>query len=238
MLQRMRAMNARYAIYLAPPSDTLLWRAGCRWLSRDPERDVPLDRPQVPGYSLQRLQLLTRSPALYGLHATLKAPFRLAEGRTPDSLREALGRFAAQRRPFTMPPLEVSELSGFLALCAVERCEALHALADDCVITFDRFRRPPDAEELARRRATRLSPLQDALLQEYGYPYVLEAYRFHITLTERLDAADAKKLQPWLSDFLSDALREPQVVDTICLFVQESPSAAFRLTDRFFSSSV
>ena len=233
----MQTMNARYAIYFAPSPDTLLWRAGCHWLGRDPARDAPLDQPQVPGYSKQRLQLLTKSPAQYGLHATLKAPFRLAEGCRPESLREALGRFAALRSPFTMPPLEVAELSGFLALCPVERCEALHALADDCVTVFDEFRRAPDAEELSRRRATRLSPLQDALLQQYGYPYVLEAYRFHITLTERLDSADAQTLRPWLSDFLSEALFEPVVVDTVCLFVQESPGAAFRLTDRFCSSS-
>jgi len=236
-LQPSRAMNARYAIYFAPSPDTLLWQAGCRWLGHDPERDVPLDRPQVPGYSLQRLQLLTSSPALYGLHATLKAPFRLADGYTPKSLRKVLGRFAAQRSPFAVPPLEVTELSGFLALCPVERCHAMHALADDCVTVFDEFRRTPDAEELARRRTTRLSPLQDALLQKYGYPYVMEEYRFHMTLTERLDPVDARTLRPWLSDFLSGALREPVVVDTICLFMQESPGTAFRLTDRFPVSS-
>jgi putative phosphonate metabolism protein len=230
-------MNARYAIYFAPSSHTLLWRAGCHWLGRDPARDVPLERPQVPGYSAQRLELLTSSPALYGLHATLKAPFRLAQGYTPQSLREALGRFAAHHSSFTMPPLEVTQLSGFLALCPVERCDALHALADDCVTVFDEFRCPPDAEELERRRATRLSSREDALLQRYGYPYVLQAYRFHITLTERLDSADAQELRPWLSEFLSDALREPAVVDAICLFVQERPGAAFRLTDRFPSSS-
>ena len=136
-----------------------------------------------------------------------------------------------------MPPLEVTELSGFLALCSVERCDALHALADDCVIAFDEFRHPPGAEELARRRAARLSPLQDALLQKYGYPYVLEAYRFHITLTERLDSVDAQRLQPWLIDFVSEALREPVVVDAIYLFVQESPGAAFRLADRVLLGS-
>ena len=230
-------MNARYAIYYAPSPDTPLWHEGCRWLGRDPQRDVPLDRPQVPGYPLTRLQALTTSPALYGLHATLKAPFRLAKGCTPYSLREALGRFAAHRSSFTVPQLEVIEVSGFLALCPVERCAALHALADDCVTVFDEFRRAPDAEELARRRAFRLNPLQDVYLQRYGYPYVLEAYRFHITLTERLDSADAQKLRPWLSDFLSEALCEPAVVDTVCLFVQESPGTAFRLTDRFPSSS-
>jgi putative phosphonate metabolism protein len=230
-------MDARYAIYFAPSPDTLLWRSGCRWLGRDPARDVPLDRPRVPGYSLQRLQLLTRSAALYGLHATLKAPFRLAQGYTPESLREALGRFGAQRSSFTMSPLEVTELSGFLALCPVERCDALHVLADDCVTVFDEFRRPPDAEELERRRATRLSSVEDALLQRYGYPYVLETYRFHITLTERLDSGDAQKLRPWLSEFLSDALREPALVDAICLFVQERPGAAFRLTDRVLLGS-
>jgi hypothetical protein len=124
-------------------------------------------------------------------------------------------------------------LSGFLALCPLERCAALHALADDCVIAFEPFRRAPDARELARRRAIPLSARQDALLQQYGYPYVLEAYRFHMTLTERLASSDAQVLQPWLADYLSAALRESAAVDAICLFVQDRPGVAFRLTDRF-----
>jgi 2'-5' RNA ligase len=194
---------------------------------------VARERPQVPGYSLPRLQELTHVPGLYGFHATLKAPFRLSEGHTPASLREALRRFAAQRSSFTLPPMEVTLLSGFLALCTVERCAALHALADDCVLVFDAFRRAPDAHELSRRRASPLSARQDTLLQQYGYPYVLEAYRFHMTLTQRLEPLDAQVLQPWLADYLSAGLREPAAVDAICLFVQDRPGVAFRLADRF-----
>jgi 2'-5' RNA ligase len=123
-------------------------------------------------------------------------------------------------------------------LCPVQRSGALHALADDCVTAFDAFRRAPEADELARRRVTQLSARQEALLERFGYPYVLEEFRFHMTLTERLAPADAHHLKTWLARFLSAALREPAVVDAICLFVQERPGGAFRITDRFAFGSV
>ena len=140
---------------------------------------------------LQRLAEIIAEPRLYGFHGTLKAPIALAEDVSEGDFLEAVGRFAATQRGFAVPALELGELSGFLALVPAERCVELQDLADRCVVEFDDFRRPADEAELARRRAPGLSPRQDELLVRWGYPYVLEEWRFHLTLTGRLpDAAE------------------------------------------------
>ena len=110
---------------------------------------------------------------------------------------------------------------------------ALDSLAADCVTAFERFRRPSVARELDRRRGAGLSARQDALLVRFGYPYVLDEFRFHITLTERLDPQDSTALKPWLEAHFAAALREPLAVEDLCLFVQERPDAPFRILRRF-----
>jgi hypothetical protein len=163
----------------------------------------------------------------------LKAPFRLAAEESPARLCDALAGFALERAAFALPALKVGSLSGFLALLPTARSEALHGLADDCVRAFDRFRRPADGSELARRRSAGLSERQDALLARFGYPYVLDEFRFHLTLTERLQPDDSTVLEPWLEQHFLAALREPIVVADLCLFVQERPDVPFCILQRF-----
>ncbi len=143
------------------------------------------------------------------------------------------GAFAGERAAFSLPGLQVGSLSGFLALLPIGRSEALHRLADDCVTAFDRFRRPAQADELARRRSAGLNERQDALLVQFGYPFVLDEFRFHLTLTDRLQPHDRAVLQPWLEQYFAAALREPILVSDLCLFVQERPDAPFSILQRF-----
>jgi putative phosphonate metabolism protein len=226
-------MSHRYAIYFAPSEASLLWRTGSRWLGRDAAQDIPLAQPGVPGHGAEQVSALTQSPRLYGFHATLKPPFRLAKEQSAAGLRDALATFTRERDAFALPALEVASLSGFLALLPAGRSEALHALADDCVTAFDRFRRPPEPSELARRRRAGLSQREEVLLARFGYPYVLDAFRFHMTLTERLEPHAGTGLKQWLQQHFIAALREPIVVADLCLFVQERPDAPFRILQRF-----
>jgi len=189
-------------------------------------------QPRVPGLTRERLRALTAAPRLYGLHATLKPPFRLAAGQSVDALRESARQFALARTAFPLPPLQVARLSGFLALRPSTDSHDLQRLARDCVLTFEPFRRLATQGELARRRAAGLSARQEELLLRYGYPYVLEEFRFHITLTERLDAADAARLQPWLAQHFFTVLGATEQVVDICLFVQERPDGAFQILER------
>ncbi len=226
-------MSRRYAIYFAPSEASLLWRTGSRWLGRDAARDASLAQPEVPGYGTEEISALTHSPRSYGFHATLKPPFHLAEEDSVASLCGALAAFAQERAAFALPALEVASLSGFLALRPIDRDPALHALADDCVSAFDHFRRPAQASELARRRGAGLSERQEALLARFGYPYVLDEFRFHMTLTERLEPRVSADLEPWLQQHFAAALQAPTMVADLCLFVQERPDVQFRILQRF-----
>jgi putative phosphonate metabolism protein len=227
-------MAARYAVYFAPHESTALWRAGCRWLGRDPCAGAGLAQPEVDGWSAERIWDITASPRLYGFHATLKPPFALAEGRTGAQLADAVQELAARLHTFVLPQLAITSLDGFLALQPTAGSTAeLSALADACVIDLDGFRRPPPAEELVQRRAAGLSPRQDQLLVQFGYPFVLDQFRFHMTLTERLPRGDAIRLSPWLSEYFTAATASPLLCDAICLFLQERPAEAFVLLQRF-----
>ena len=226
-------MSARYAIYYAPAQGSVLWQAGCRWLGRDPATRESLQQPAVPGWSAQRVHRITASARLYGLHATLNPPFRLAPGYDPEALDRALAAFARQRSPPAALQLSLAPLAGFLALQPLAPSAPLLDFAAACVTGFDAFRCPPEDGELVRRRAAGLSLRQDVLLLEFGYPYVLDQFRFHITLTDRLTPEDLACLQPWLAAYLTDALREPLTLSDICLFVQPAAAQPFRLLRRY-----
>jgi putative phosphonate metabolism protein len=226
-------MTARYALYFTPAQDTPVWSLGCAWLGRDPATGQVLGRPQVDGFSAERLRELTAFPRLYGLHATLKPPFRLRPGSTSEELADAVRSLAARHASFQLPRLAVGLLAGFLALRTVADSPRLRALADAGVTELDEFRLPPDDAELQRRRAVGLTWRQEELLLRYGYPYVLDEWRFHITLTERLATADAERLRPWLAEHLRTALDQPLRCEDVCLFVQPLTGADFRLLQRF-----
>lgn len=219
--------DARVAIYWAPAEDDPLWHAACSWLGRDPARDAALTQPDLPG-----IAEITADARLYGFHATLKPPMRLAEGATFAAFVAAARDFAATIAPFDLPPLAVHDLDGFLALRETAHCPPLHALADEAVARLDAFRRPPGEAELARRRKSGLSPRQEALLARWGYPYVFEEWRFHLTLTRRLTQADMARVRPAVEAHLAPALTRPQSVRDIALYVQPAPGAAFVLRER------
>ncbi|HLB98338.1 MAG TPA: DUF1045 domain-containing protein, partial [Acetobacteraceae bacterium] len=153
---------ARVAVYYAPRPDDPLFAAGATWLGRDPESDAPAPHPDLPD-----IVEITAEPRLYGFHATLKPPMRLAEGRQWFDVLEAAQVLADRTAPFDLPRLSVQDLHGFLALRETIACPPLQALADACVEHLDPFRAPPSAAELARRRRANLTAEQDAMLTRW-----------------------------------------------------------------------
>ncbi len=229
----------RYAIYFAPAEDAEIWRFGTEWLGRDPATGQTLPQPEVPGLSAQQLAAATESSRDYGFHATLKPPFHLAEGVGADDLRSAARAFAAARAPFDAPPVSVQRIGRFQAFALMAESEEMQRLAADCVRAFDRFRAPPSDAELAKRRARGLTGRQETNLQQWGYPYVMEEFRFHMTMLgsthdEALHAAVSAYLQPRASHFAEQPLR----VDAVCLYRQETRSDPFLLVERFAFSAV
>lgn len=226
-------MTERFAVYFAPAADTPLWRFGTSWLGRDPERDIDLPRPDLPGLDRNDIARVTASPRRYGFHGTLKPPFRLAEGRDPGALFAAVTHFAATRSSFDIPALELRALDGFLALIPSGPVPPLAELAGDCVTAFDGFRAPPPASETDRRRAYGLTARQEENLARWGYPYVMDDFRFHLTLTDRLDPETSEKVMPVLTNATADLTGTPVRVDSLALFHESGPGADFRLIARF-----
>jgi len=226
-------MAHRYAIYYAAPRESPLERFGIHWLGRDHRTDATLAQPVVPGIAPERLHALTAAPRRYGFHGTLKAPFRLIEGYAQRDLHEAVEAFAGAREAFTLPPLVVADLEGFLAFVPSESAAALADLAAACVRQFEPFRAPLTPDEIARRPLARLSERQRWQLQSFGYPYIFEDFAFHMTLTERLAPADTAILRPHLNRLAAPLASEPFVVDSMAVFEEPTPGAAFRLTGQY-----
>lgn len=225
--------DIRYALYLVPPRDSVLWEQACRWLGRNPETAAISPQPEVPGYAAQRVRQLTRSPRQYGFHATLKAPFRLAHGVDEPQLMEEVATLAGSLPAFSLPALELGRLSGFIALRPAGTAAELMALARRCVTGLDGLRAPLEPAERERRHAAGLTPHQKDLLEQWGYPFVLDEYRFHMTLTERLDDAEAATLMPWLQNWLGPGLDADSSEADLAVFVQPHSGADFVLRRRF-----
>ena len=226
-------MTARYAIYFAPPAETPLARFGAAWLGRCAETGARLARRAVEGFGADRLERITEVPRGYGFHATLAPPMRLEEGCTPSLLDEALAAFARVRAPFRAPPLKLAAMDGFLALVLAGESEAMQELEDDVIHTFHRFRAPPEPAAYIRPRAATLTPREEALLRQWGYPYVLEAFRFHMTLTGELEPPERSALQQVLERMTAPLCARPLEVSGIALFEQTARQAPFRLTRRY-----
>lgn len=223
----------RFAIYFAPPEDSLLTRLAAAWLGRDPYSGfVPASVPRN-GFSREVWRAATSDPRIYGFHATLKPPFRLASHKSETDLYESVRRFAESYGGFTAPPLKLASIASFLALTLAESCPEFEELAAACTREFDNFRAPPAQEETARRRRAKLTPTQLEYLERWGYPYVLDEWRFHMTLTSSLSADLCESLRQHLEELFAPYCREPFAVDAICVFEQPGPGEAFRVSARF-----
>jgi putative phosphonate metabolism protein len=219
----------RLALYYAPPSGSTLARLGSAWLGWDAEVGRVLRQPDLPGLPLAPAEIAA-TPGRYGFHGTLKAPFRLAPGTGAAALDEAVADLAARTAPFSLPRLRLAALGDFLALTPEAPCPRLDALAAACVTELDGFRAPTPAPE-RDRRAAGLDPEEIALLDRWGYPHVLERFRFHMTLTGALAPADRAAVAEALARHFAPALDEPQRFDDVCLF-GETEDGRFRVVRR------
>jgi putative phosphonate metabolism protein len=223
--------SPRYALYAVPPADHPLQTVAAAWLAG--ETDGPALLPD--GLGLARWREITAEPRRYGFHGTLKPPFALAPGAHLDDLAAALALFAAARPPLEPVRLAVAALSGFLALIPSDPAPALSALADCCVDAFDRFRAPAGEAELARRRSAGLSPRQEAHLQRWGYPYVFDQFRYHMTLTGRLAEPERERIRARLAGRFAAAIAAPVPLE-VALFEEPGPNRPFRLVRRYNST--
>ena len=201
---------SRFAIYYVPPAGPLA-DFGASWLGWDVLHGCEAPQPDVPS-----LDDITMTPRKYGFHATLKPPFRLAEGQDVRALEAAVSDLAVNLAPAICNGLGLTTLGGFLALTPQDDMQAVRRVARACVRELDRFRAPASEAERARRRKVGLNPRQEALLAQWGYPYVMEEFRFHITLTARLPQEDIAVWSAAVRRYLPD-LPSLFVLDQIAL---------------------
>ncbi|HEY4165714.1 MAG TPA: DUF1045 domain-containing protein [Reyranella sp.] len=203
-------MTERFAIYFAPARESLLGRAAETWLAR------------------AELAHATVSARRYGFHATLKAPMGLATGCDRAGLEARLGQFAQAHAAVALGRLAPRVLDGFIALTAEPQPQAVTDFAAEVVEEFEPYRAPLTAGERERRLAALLTPRQVELVDGYGYPYVLEEFLFHMTLTDRLADADRGRVLERAAEWFAPALAEPIALDRLVLFHEAEAGAAFR----------
>jgi len=223
----------RVAIYAAPDPQSDWWLRGSEWLGRCAAQRRALPQPCIDGLSSAQFAQLTAEPRRYGWHATLKAPFRLALGEDMASLRGGLADIARDHRAFALDRMEAARLDDFLALRPQHAPAALGALADDCVQRLQPLAAALDDTELARRRRKPLTPEEEALMLAWGYPWVLDRFRFHFSLTGSLrDLTQEQVAQLQHAAVERFETLSPLIVDRISLFVEPHPSADFECVEQ------
>jgi hypothetical protein len=202
-------MSERFAIYFAPARDSRLWQHAQAWLAQ-------------PAMATR-----TVSVRRYGFHATIKAPMGLRSGADLGSLRAGLDAFCARHAPVVLSRLAPRLIDGFLALTTEPQPPRVTELAEAVTVAFEPFRAPLTEAEMARRLAAPLTARQVVLLEHYGYPYVLEQFQFHMTLTDRLPSEDRDAMLDSATAWFAEALTAPVMLDRLVLFHEPEPGATF-----------
>lgn len=217
----------RYALYFSPSATDPLTTAAAEWLGRDAFTGKSLPLPSVSGIAADELEALTSDPRRYGFHGTLKAPFALAEGRTEADLIEAVEEFAAETPAFEIPRMMVGQVGRFFALVPDQIYPELQAFAAHVVETFEPFRAPLTQADIARRKPERLTESERTNLERWGYPYVHDDFRFHMTLTGQVDEGLAPAMAAELDRRFGSFCVRPLEIDGLALFAEPARGEPF-----------
>lgn len=225
---------ARYAIYFAPPEASPLWRFGSAVLGYDAARGLDVPHLPLPAVEPSAWPALSAEPRVYGFHATLKAPFRLAGGMRPADLYDALEDLAPRQPPVVLDGLAVNAVGSFVALTPVGDVDAIGALALRVTRELDVLRAPLNEAEMQKRLRAPLTDTQRAHLQRFGYPYVGDDFRFHMTLSGSLPAERVRPVREALAAaYAREVPIGPVDIDALAVFEQSAPGERFRVTERF-----
>lgn len=220
----------RYAIYFVPAAEHPLYQFGRAVLGYDCYDGETDAGSPFTGFDAADWQALVREPRGYGFHATLKAPFRLSPPHDEAALAAAFGAFAGAPQAVPTIAPHVGMLGDFVAVLQREPCAALDDLAARCVTDFDRFRAPLTPADRARRLAAALAPREIANLDRWGYPYIFDSFRFHMTLTGPLPPARRALVLALLQEaFAAQCGDAPLAIDRLALLRQDDAAARFRV---------
>jgi putative phosphonate metabolism protein len=217
----------RYAFYISPDEDDPLSAAAARWLGASPFTGETWELEPSGGFSAAELTALTADPRRYGFHGTLKAPFALAPSTSEMQLLNAFAAFTEECTPFEIPEMTLGQLGPFFALVPAGNCSALQDLADETVRRFSPFRAPLSQADIARRRPELLGDAMRRNLFEWGYPYVFESFRFHMTLTGPVPLERQAAMRALLEQAVAPFIGKPFPVTSLALFNEPARGAPF-----------
>lgn len=223
----------RYAVYFVPNIDQHWWAHASQWLGRCAVSQQLSAQPSIAEVSAKRFAELTEHPRRYGFHATMRAPFVLSGEYQPRDLIDQVNAQCQIIKPFVLPRMRVTLLDQFLALVPERDVAQIARLEEQCVTLLNDYAKPLGPEELKRRRSAGLSAHEDSLLLRWGYPYVLDRFRFHCSLTGSLVQALPSEVNA-----LTQAARQhfddlpPCVFDTLAIFVEPTRGADFVLLEQ------
>ncbi len=226
---------ARYAIYFTPTDHQAFWQAGSNTIGYDALNGVHRPAQACCGLSQTEWTALTEEPRRYGFHATLKAPFRLNSHRSEDELRAHFHTCVTQETVIGLKGLEAVCMGPFIALALTGDHQPVSQLAMRMVEAFETFRAPLNEAEVARRLRSPLSDKQRQNLETFGYPYVGDEYRFHMTLTGAIADADLReRIRAELGERITTAIGDrPVSLGVLALLKQAGPDQSFRILEHY-----
>ena len=210
-------MFERYGIYYT--FDGALGETGAKWLGWD----IAQAREHTAAD-------YTKRPRKYGFHATAKAPFNLANGKSEADLKHAFTTRCSTLSPVTLGALQLQSIGRFLALTINGDDTALKSLASTIVRDMDTFRAPLTKGAIARRMKSRLSDAQIANLHRWGYPYVMDDYQFHVTLTGPLKEPLNQVIRAEASRVFTPLLPAPFVLSHLTLVGERADGHFVQIT--------
>ncbi len=222
----------RYALYFTPDREHPLTRTAAAWLGRDAFTGAAVTPPAVSSLSQAEIAFHTAAARRYGFHATIKAPFRLSDGQSEQSLLDALETYARETAPILVPQLVIGQIDGFFALLPSGGFAEIKSFAASVVEAFDRFRAPITEVEIERRNPETLSAEQFRNLCQWGYPYVFDAFRFHMTLSGRVSGGEAARVRSAIEEVFKPVLGEPLAIDGLAVFVEPEAGGPFTILSR------
>ena len=219
-------MSDRYAVYFVPAKDSALDRFGAGWFGRTSQREQER-RLSVPGISDSERDDLTRVPRIYGLHATLRPPFVLVETADSNDVERRVSSIARQTGAFEVPALVTGSTGGCLTLSLSHACAEVEQLAAYCLRELDELRRPQEGSDCERYRAYSLSEREQHLFARWGYPWVLDRFVFHFTLTSRINREKRERIARALAPQLDCIVGIPWLFDSISVLRQSEHGGVF-----------
>ena len=179
----------RVAIYFLPKKNSSLENFGKNLLGRDINKKKKISLTRRQKYFINRgftyfdeLKDYFEQPAKYGFHATLKAPFRLKRNVKTKNFYDVISHIAAQHSRFKIKGLKIVYSKKFTFITSRKPNKLLRNLENDLVKHLDTFRAELNKTEIKKRIPDSLTFKQNKYLKEWGYPFVFDQFKFHMTL--------------------------------------------------------